>query len=156
MKKTASALAFAFASAAIIATPLPVRAGPATDALGTCLADNTSGKERKTLARWVFIAISAHPAISDASAVTASMRDDADRDMAALVMNLLSERCTAETARAMRVEGARSLEGAFESLGKLAMVELMSNPEVAQSISSYAKHLDTDRLDSILKQQAVQ
>ncbi len=152
MKKFASALALACATA--VATPVQVHAGPATDALGSCLADNTSGKDRKTLARWVFIAISAHPAIKDASAVTASMRDDADRDMASLVMDLLAGRCPAETAHAVRQDGPKSLEGAFESLGKLAMVELMSNPEVAESISSYAKHLDTDRLDSILKRQA--
>ena len=29
--------------------------------LSTCVADNTSGKQRKDLARWVFFAMAAHP-----------------------------------------------------------------------------------------------
>lgn len=36
-------------------------AGPASDALGVCMADFLNGKERKELGKWIFIGMSAHP-----------------------------------------------------------------------------------------------
>src|SRR3982751_4847671 len=50
---------------------LPAIAGPASQSLGTCLADNTSGRDRKELAKWIFVAMSAHPDMKDVAGVTA-------------------------------------------------------------------------------------
>jgi len=141
-------LLLSLAIAAVL--PATATAGTAADALGICLADNTSGKERKTLARWIFISISSHPVIQDVSTVTPPVRERANREMAALVTKLLAESCPAETAHAMQSEGAQSLEAAFESLGKLAMVELMSNPDVATSIADYAKYLDDGKIEAAM------
>lgn len=61
------------AFAVIITTP--ALAGPYTDALGSCLADNTTGKDRKELARWIFVAMSAHPEMRDLSNTTHVLRN---------------------------------------------------------------------------------
>ena len=44
---------------------------PAGDALGRCLADNTTGRGRKDLARWVFVSMAAHPEIRPLAALQA-------------------------------------------------------------------------------------
>ncbi|MCK9538972.1 hypothetical protein [Dokdonella sp.] len=148
------ALLLALAGALAAGLPARVAAATATEALGTCLADETSGRDRKMLARWVFVAMSTHPTLKDVASVSAAARDAADREMATLVTRLLSEDCPAQTARAMREDGASALEGAFGSLGELAMVELMSHPAVAASIATYTKYLDDEKLKAVMQEPA--
>jgi len=138
-------------SACMAGAPATSFAGPATDAFGACLADNTTGKERKELARWVFLAISAHPQISDISKATDAMRDRADHDTASLFMNLVTDRCSAQAAKAYQDEGPQSFQAAFESLGRVAMTELMSNPQVSASISTFSKYIDSAKVEAVLK-----
>lgn len=147
--RPALALACIFAAFA----PSFCTAGPAADALSLCMADNTTGKERKALARWVFAAISAHPEMSDLSAVNDAMREDANREMASIVTKLVTQSCPAQAAEA-QAESTKSLASAFEALGKLAMVELMSNPQVAASISGFSRYLDNDKIEAVLKKPA--
>jgi hypothetical protein len=44
------------------------------------------------------------------------------------------------------VEGSAAMLYAFRALGELAMKELMSNPEVAKSLSSYERFLDQAKI----------
>lgn len=137
----------------LICTPLlfgqAAVAGPVTDELSTCLADNTSGKDRKDLARWIFLAMSSHPEIRNLSAATAATRDDADKKMAALVTRLLAVNCEKQTKAVAMNEGNAGMFIAFKSLGEVAMRELMGNPEVMSSVGSYAKHVDQQRMESV-------
>jgi len=124
-------------------------AGPATSALTTCVADNTTGKDRKDLARWTFVVMSSHPEIQRLSNVSQTDRDQLDRILAAIVTRLLAENCQAQAKLAIETEGSEApLKTAFEAIGKLAMQELMSNPEVNSAATSFAKYLDTDKLTS--------
>ena len=123
-------------------------AGPAADALTACLADNTTGKERKALAKWVFSAIAAHPDMQDLSKSTEASRDQIDRVVGAMVTKLLTETCVAQTRTAMVQEGSKSLESAFSSLGELAMQELMSNQGVTQALSGFEKYLDKKKFET--------
>jgi hypothetical protein len=93
--------------------PLSAHAGPKTDALSACLADSTTGKDRKDLAIWVFVAISAHPEIQSMSKVTAQNRDNADDNMAKLFTTLLTERCKTQAREAVQQEGAAGMGAAF-------------------------------------------
>ena len=138
-------------AAAALALPLVAAAGPATDALGRCLTDQTSGKDRKELARWVFVAMSAHPEIKELSNVSPEARARADQSMGALVTQLLSDRCAKQTKQAVASEGPASLQGAFEVLGKVAMQELMTNQQVQASFSAFEKSVDKKKLDAFLK-----
>jgi hypothetical protein len=144
--KVASCLALAvFGSIMVIS---PAIAGTATDALTTCVADNTTGKDRKDLARWVFVAMTAHPEIQPFSNVTEANRDELDKTVAALATRLLTVSCRTEAKAAIEKEGSESFNAAFGALGKLAMQELMSDPSVNLSFTRYTKYLDKAKFDS--------
>jgi hypothetical protein len=147
MKKLASALAVAVIGSIIAVSP--AIAGPATDALTTCVADNTTGKDRKDLALWMFVAMTAHPEIHPFSNVTDANRDEVDKKMAALATRLITDSCKTEAKAAIESEGSESFKAAFGALGKLAMQELMSNPSVRASFARYEKYLDKDKFDSV-------
>lgn len=125
-------------------------ASPATDGLSTCFADNTTGKDRKDLARWIFLAISAHPEIRSLSAATEATRDDANKTMAALVTRLLTVNCGTQTKEVMASDGNAGVFASFRTLGEVAMRELIGNPEVTASVMGYAKYLDQKKLESVL------
>ena len=125
-------------------------AGPTTDALSACLADNTTGRDRKELARWVFFGMASHPEMRSLSNVTQADRDGLDRAMASTVMRLVTENCRAEGRSALNKDGNAAFEAAFATIGKLAMQELMSNPDVNTSFSRYTRYIDQKKLSSAL------
>lgn len=147
MKKAVTALIAILVGSCIMTSS--ALAGSATDALGTCLSDNTTGKERKDLARWVFIGMSSHPDMQALSRVTERNREELDRMMAAIVTRLMTENCHSQARVAMEKDGAVSLQVAFGAIGKLAMQELMSNPSVNASFDNYAKYLDTKKINAL-------
>jgi hypothetical protein len=130
-----------------------VLAGPAADALGTCLSENTTGKERKELARWMFVAMSSHPEIKQLSATTPNDLDQVSRATGALFTKLLTETCVTQTRAAVRTEGAQSIQAAFSVLGQAAMQELMSDPAVRAAIGAFERHLDTKKVEAVLTAQ---
>ena len=147
MKRIISALAAVLIGSTIIASS--AIAGPATNALITCMADNTTGKDRKDLARWIFVGMSVHPEIQSLSKVTETDRDLLDRKMAAIVTRLLTENCQVQAKLAMEKEaGEAPLKAAFGVMGRLAMQELMTNPEIQSAFTGFAKYLDTNKLNS--------
>lgn len=143
-----SALVFALGLSTV---PLSSLAGPHAEALSACLANATSGKDRKELARWVFVAMSSHPEISSLSTVTPDVRDKTDQNMGRLVTRLLSEDCTTQAKAALEKEGNTAMRTAFEALGRLAMQELMTNKAVGAGVSGFEKYVDKAKLDAKLK-----
>jgi hypothetical protein len=142
LKSILAVCAFLFASSAF--------AGPFGDALSSCLADNTTGKERKELAQWIYIAMSAHPEMKDLSLVTPNKVEEISQTMGTLVTRLLTERCVAQAQAAVQNEGTEAFKGAFRSLGSLAMQEIMANPAVGASIGKFEKYLDRKKLSATL------
>jgi len=125
-------------------------AGPAADNLGTCMTDNTTGKERKEMARWIFVAMSAHPELKDISNVTPEVRDGASKNMAKLVTRLVTETCVTQ-ARAAGAEGSNALVSAFGALGKVAMQELMSDPGVNGATQDFLRFVDKQKFEAALR-----
>jgi len=121
------------------------------DALKRCLADNTSGKDRKDLAKWIFLAMAAHPELKQyvsSNAATAMERNS--RTVAALVTRLLTDACVNETRAAMKIETFKSLQLAFEELGELAIQELMADESVEEAIGLFVRYLDPALLERYL------
>ena len=140
-------------AAVVVSVGLPSSsavAGPTTDALSACLADNTTGRDRKELARWVFVGMASHPEIRSLANVTQADRDGLDKAVASTVMRLMTESCRAEGRSALERDGSVAFQAAFAIIGKLAMQELMSNPDVNSSFSRYAKYVDQKKLTSAL------
>lgn len=126
-------------------------AGETTEALGKCMADSTTGKDRKDLAQWIFVAMTTHPEIKPLSNVTESNRIDLDKKLAALATRLLTDNCKVEARAAMQADGSDAFKEGFGVLGRLAMQELMSNPSVNASFSNYGKYLDKAKFDAAFK-----
>ncbi len=149
MRRFARSLALAVtASSALLA--LPAVAGPQTVALGNCFADHTTGKDRKDLARWVFVAVAAHPAIRDLSTVTPAIQDASNQTAADLFTRLLTVDCRDATRAAVKADGSTAIRGAFESLGQLAMQELMSDKSVTDVMSGLERHVDRKKFADVL------
>ncbi len=140
-----------FIVALLLSFVAPAFAGPHLDAANQCLADSTTGKDRKVFARWLFIAMAAHPEIRDTSAVTKETSDASSRDTGRLVTRLLTENCANEMKALVRNEGQQALPQTFQILGQLAMQELMANKEVTTSISGFQQYVDTKRITEVLE-----
>jgi len=124
-----------------------------TEALGTCLTDNTTGRDRKDLARWIFTAIASHPDMSTLADITASEREEASRTVGALLTRLLAESCTAEVRFAVESGGSSVIEDAFGVLGEVAMDELMRNEQVSAAALNIVPYVDMARLEEMFDQE---
>lgn len=135
---------------AACASPAVSMASPLVEATKTCLTDYTSGKDRKLLARWIFLSMSAHPEIASLSAATLEQREETSKAFAALITRLLTVDCATQ-ARAMVAEGGiDSIKPAFQHLGEVAMIELMGQPNVSAAISGFEQYMDTEALGRAL------
>ncbi len=121
-----------------------------TDALSTCMADNLNGKERKSLAKWIFFAIGAHPEIKSYLNVTQRDVRVSDKHVGALITRLLTVDCSDQLKMAYASDPT-SAEKAFEVVGKVAMQELMANDEVNKAIGAYVQFADINKIEKILK-----
>ena len=136
-------IALAFQTAAL--------ASPSADALGQCFADNTTGKDRKDLAKWLFVGMSAHPEISAIARASAEATEAAQRTVGILFTRLITETCPNEMRAVIKSEGAEGAKFAFESLGKMAMQELTSNSQVSGVIAGFQRYVDKPKVERILR-----
>ncbi|MDZ7812368.1 MAG: hypothetical protein U5L74_04330 [Ideonella sp.] len=139
------------AAVLLVATPSATVAQTTTESLGRCLGDNTSGKERKDLARWLFTAMSNHPDMKLIAKVSEADQDQATRSAAALFTRLLSETCAKEAKAAVAEGGPVAMQAGFEMLGRLAMMELMSNRDVAAAMGSLEKNMDRAKIEAAMR-----
>ena len=101
----------------ICTVPAWAQGDQAAGALKQCVADNTSGKDRKELAKWIFLAMAAHPEIKQYANADAAAVDETSRTIAGLVTRLLTESCLNETRAVVQGgQGSRSFQFAFEGL----------------------------------------
>ena len=137
------ALSLAFAA-------MPAVANPQLEAAKSCLADATSGKDRKVLAKWIFGAMAAHPEMAALSRVTPEDQAELSREFGELFTRLMTVDCADEIRSLARDQGPSTIGTAFEHLGAVAMQELMGNPAVNAAISGFEKHVDQDALAPVL------
>ncbi len=125
-------------------------AGPASDALGKCLVDSTTGRDRTEVVRWIFAAFSAHPDVGELSSVTAAQRDAITEEAARVFERLLETDCRSQTIAAFRADGLDAVESAFEVLGKTAVEDMTTDPGVQHEMSKLAGDLDQDKLRALM------
>ena len=142
-KAMIACLALTFTVSALANTP--------SDKLGTCMVDTLNGKERKSLAKWIFLAISTHPEIKAYSKATADDINNSDKYVGKLITRMLTVDCPAELALANKSDPL-AINKAFELVGRVAMQELMSNEETMQGLTNYAKYADQEKINAILSQ----
>lgn len=135
-----------------ILTQLPCFAfADTTAALSTCVADNTSGKQRKDLARWVFLSMAAHPDLKQYTSPEADVaRTPTDKSVATLFEFLITEQCATEANATFTELGTPGLQVAFETLGRLAMQELMSNADANAAMATFERYVDNEKVNAAL------
>jgi hypothetical protein len=143
MKKAVLLLALVAASAAS-------QANQAVEAFSQCISDNTTGKDRKALARWIFVSMGAHPEMRVIAPIPPAISEDTSRAAGELLSRLLADSCATQTKAAVRAVGPIAVQHAFTVLGQLAMQELMTDKDVAAGMASFQKHLDSKKLEPIL------
>ena len=129
------------------------QANPTTDALGKCLSDNTTGKERKDLAKWIFVGMSAHPEVGILAQASPQAIELSQRTVGALVTRLIAESCPNEMRAVVKADGTEGIKVSFEHLGRMAMQELMSNAQVNQAIGGFERYVDKAKVEPVLKSQ---
>ncbi|SMC17886.1 hypothetical protein SAMN02745857_00427 [Andreprevotia lacus DSM 23236] len=141
-----------------LATPLlallvstSVMASSYTDAVSRCLADNTTGRDRKDLAAWIYGIMSAHPYVRETFNAPAVDRKAITQRAGALYTRLIAESCRNEFKAALDAEGLDTTRTAFRYLGELAMTELMSDAAVKKAMGEIEYTVDTKRLEAALK-----
>lgn len=97
-----------------------------------------------------FASMALHPDVVSSSSITPQKREAINQSTGALFNRLLAESCTKEVREAVKFEGQGALKSAFESLGKLAMQELMSNSAVGAGFSGFEKYVDMKKLKKAL------
>jgi hypothetical protein len=138
--------------AVILAASLSAQFDPPGSALKTCLANSTTGKDRKDLAKWIFLAISAHPDMKQfVTSDAATAAEDSSRATATLVVRLLTESCVNEAKAVIRSgQTSQAMQVAFGGLGELAIRELVVDKSVQDSVRSLERYTDQRRLLEVL------
>ena len=135
----------------VLAASLPALSNEPTRQLSECLTDSLNGKERKELAKWIFLAISSHSVISPYSSATEKDRDESNKFFGGLITRLMTEDCPNQTKLAINESGSLAVQNSFKVVGEVAMMELMSEQSVTQSISSFEKYLDQEKLNKVMQ-----
>ncbi len=116
-----------------------------------CMVDHTSGRERKDLAQWIFLAMAQHPEIKQFAAPdVAEAAVVSDKKFAKLVTRLITDECANEAKAAYAHSGTMGIEAGFQSLGAGAMRELMNDPAVKAGVTNYARYLDSEAIGRLL------
>lgn len=138
-------------AATFVITPAATHAGVYTDDLTKCLVESTSKQDRLSLVRWMFAAMSQHPAVTSLTNVKDSDVEKANSETGALFMRLLTESCAEATTKAVRYEGPAAIQMSFQVLGQVASSELFTDPGVLQVISGLEKYTDQKKLEALGK-----
>ena len=117
--------------------------------LGDCMAQKTTGADREHLAKWVFTIMALHPALENLSSISDDERQATDLLTAMLVTRLITENCPREAVTTSRRGGKRAVMKAFNTMGQIAMQELLRNERVASGGEKFAKYIDWNKINSL-------
>lgn len=121
-----------------------------TEELARCLVRSTTESDRNAFVRWMFAAISVHPAVASFADLSADEIMEVNLAMAGLFEKLLTESCKTEAAEAFRVEGQDALEGSFNVLGQIAGQEMFAHPAVTAATAGMATLMNMERIGEVL------
>lgn len=110
--------------------------------LSQCLAENASPTDQGALARWMFLAMSANPALKGMATVSPEQRDRHNWAMAAIFERLVLRDCRREYVAAAKLQGQGAVRETFRAMSERAAEQLMSDPAAAKESERFAGYLD--------------
>jgi hypothetical protein len=132
-----------------LAATSPTFAGVYADDLSKCLVEATTLEDRITLVRWIFTAVSAHPAVASMTSASPADVEKSNAKAGALFMRLLTETCLDVSKKAIKYEGPLAIQLSFQVLGQVATTEMFSHPDVAKVMAGLDKHVDAKKLEAL-------
>lgn len=114
------------------------------------MTDNTNGKERKELVRWMFVGIAAHPETRSLAPMPLEVAVKTDQFMASLFTRLVVEACPKEVSALIKEQGPEGMKRAFEALGQVAVAELYGDSAVNSRMGAFLQLLDQQKFRHIL------
>ncbi|AXK72423.1 hypothetical protein DWG18_09170 [Lysobacter sp. TY2-98] len=121
-------------------------ASDTSDALSQCLGRSASTGDRRVLVRWIYSVMSSHPDLADLSAIDPQRRTTLEADAARVMERLIADDCAAEVKTALVADGTNGFSSAFEALGKLAMQDFLTHPDVAKASAAVGERIDQKRV----------
>ena len=135
----------AFILGVLALSPVAI-SGEFTDDLSGCLVSSTTEGDKLSLVKWMFAAMALHPAVTEMADVSLSAREQSNREMAELLVELLRNRCYSETQLALQNEGALALQTSFSILGQVAATSLFADPKVSAGLASIETYINAEDL----------
>lgn len=126
-----------------------------TDDLSRCLVEKTSKADQTYLVKWMFAAVSAGSEVKAMASITQEQRTAYSLGVGKLMTRLLTVDCRAETVKAVKYDGASSIETGFELLGKVAMQTMLADPAVAAELGGLEKGADLAALKSVFEEAGI-
>ena len=132
--------------------PIASAQSASIDNFKNCLIERTSDLDRVELAQWIYLAISTHPHLVAYSAITPAERRLMNQRFARLYERLITQDC--KVALAMLVvtdQVEEGMEVGFSALGEIAMLSLVEDESVLESIEEYVEYLDVEKFADIFE-----
>ncbi len=120
-----------------------------TAVFANCLVDALNGKERKEMAKWIFLSMAVHPSIQSYASIADDDRLKSNKYIGALITRLLAEECPNELAAAHK-ENPLAIQKGFELVGQVAMQEIVTNEATMVALTEYAKYADMKKIRGVL------
>jgi hypothetical protein len=134
----------------------PATAGVYSDDLGKCLVSHTGEQDHIVLVKWMFAALSVHPAVQPLVAITAEQRTASNQGMVLLVSRLLGDECRKEALAALKYEGTIAVQVSFNLLGQVASRDLGVQADVKKAFGEFGDDLKKDeKFQSLVKEAGV-
>lgn len=146
-------------SAAVLAIPLQAHAQTSAaataptlhaQALGQCLVTKSTGADRILVARWLLAALASAPQAAEVATVRSGQKMVFDKAMAALFTRMLTVDCAPESRKVFAAKTSEGFRVAGEALGRVAIQELLTNPQANAAIEEYVKYLNKEDFKAVV------
>lgn len=129
-----------------MATTQITQAGPTVDQLSDCLVKSTTAADKTAVLQWTFVALSSHPDLKAFSQVSATQKEQLDRNLAGVLQRIIVEQCSAQTKAVIQAEGIQAVANSFQELGQSSGEEILKNPEVKEQLKGVVRYIDLNKL----------
>ena len=120
--------------------------------LSNCFALKSTGGDRLDIARWFVAALASAPQIVGVATVDKARKDALDKQMAGLFTRLMTQDCAEQVRPLFKARSAAGIRAAGETMGRLAMQELLSDPAAASAtLGGYTAYLREDDFAALTK-----
>jgi len=109
--------------------------------LGECLVQHTTPQDKLLLVKWIVGSYAHHPALKGMVKVDKVTFQHTEEGVAHLFERLLTKDCKGEFDKAVASRGPDAVQEGFAFLGKVAGLEVSTNPVVQQTLQRFVGYL---------------